>query len=61
MLQAWLVAEGHRNKWLAGQLGVTESMVSGWINRGIIPVRPYRKEIERLSGGSVPEEEWHRS
>lgn len=61
MLQAWLVAEGRKSKWMAEQIGVTESMMSGWTCRGILPVKPYRKAIASVTAGAVPENAWTRA
>lgn len=57
-LDGWLQREGRKGGWLATQLGVTDAMVSKWRKGHVLPIAIYRREIERITGGSVPADAW---
>jgi len=57
-LDQWLRHEGRKGSWIADQLGVTDAMVSKWRRGHVLPIMPYRADIERITRGAVPVSVW---
>ncbi len=55
-LEEWLRDEGRARYWLAAQLGITPTTVSGWLHRGITPQPGHRARLEAITG--IPSDAW---
>ena len=58
LLNNWIKLEGRKVGWLADQLGASPDAVRNWRRGNRLPIMPYRREIERITGGAVPADAW---
>jgi hypothetical protein len=54
-LKRIMLAEGRRQSWLAGRVGVDQGEISRIVNRGLVPDEPVRVAIAITLGRKVEE------
>ena len=57
-LRSWMDDGGRKSQWLADQLSVDPATLSLWLNGHRVPRRDYRRDLDALTEGAVPEATW---